>query len=713
MLTISVAGTAAADVIRVAADGASILVVVNGVESRFATDAQGIVVNAGDGNDTIYLDDASNLPVTIDGGTNDDRIEVGSGDLRSARLTTVDLAGGVGNDSLILNDSIAATGNPAVSIDNPIDTYLAIVAAPGTLIRSDASNVTSAVEAVIYNGTPQGDVVNVAGTNALTVLILNGASGDDSMTVGSDIDSKLRGPVTLNGEAGANVLTIDDSADSFADTYFLTGTATLGTVRKSSGGSAASFTGFGNVSLIAGVGGAVANNQIFRVDAFPTAISTTIFAGSGDDTLVLGDGVKNLDTFQSNILFNGGDGPLDAVVYNDTVGTDASGYVVNATNVTNTGTATLNFLQTEQLTLTANGAANDLRIDSTTNEFSPTINGGAGNDTIHVGNSDFDATILNGASVVGGAGSDTLLIEDQADDAGNDIYTFNSGNMTKVDVVVFWSTASADRVESVSLLASANSDMIRVNSATPAIKLNIDAGLGNDSFLIASTTEGTTTPTAVTIVSGAGNDSLDLNSDNSGSDALVAFTMPVEEFQDFRVRAGGRATIASGPAGVLAVRGVLTLGGRIDVADATMIVASNVAVIDAFATAGYAGGTWTGGTAASAIVSSTAAASAINDAVAVVNASDLALPSYSGVATALGDVIVRYTIAGDANLDRVVDFADLTSLAQGYALIGQTWAQGDFTYDVDGAVDFSDLVVLAQNYGLSVPTGRTSLKRRA
>ena len=64
-------------------------------------------------------------------------------------------------------------------------------------------------------------------------------------------------------------------------------------------------------------------------------------------------------------------------------------------------------------------------------------------------------------------------------------------------------------------------------------------------------------------------------------------------------------------------------------------------------------------------------------------------------------VLVSYTLYGDANLDRSVDFNDLVPLAQNYNTAGgKTWAQGDFPGD--GAVDFNDLVQLAQNYNTSL-----------
>lgn len=58
-----------------------------------------------------------------------------------------------------------------------------------------------------------------------------------------------------------------------------------------------------------------------------------------------------------------------------------------------------------------------------------------------------------------------------------------------------------------------------------------------------------------------------------------------------------------------------------------------------------------------------------------------------------------YTLAGDMNRDRVVNFDDLLVLAQNYGQSGKVFSQGNLNYSADGAVDFDDLLILAQNYG--------------
>jgi hypothetical protein len=71
--------------------------------------------------------------------------------------------------------------------------------------------------------------------------------------------------------------------------------------------------------------------------------------------------------------------------------------------------------------------------------------------------------------------------------------------------------------------------------------------------------------------------------------------------------------------------------------------------------------------------------------------------TFAGQTVDATTVLVKYTLAADADLDGAVGFADLTRLAQNYnSSAGGSWAGGDFNYD--GRIDFADLVILAQNY---------------
>jgi hypothetical protein len=89
-------------------------------------------------------------------------------------------------------------------------------------------------------------------------------------------------------------------------------------------------------------------------------------------------------------------------------------------------------------------------------------------------------------------------------------------------------------------------------------------------------------------------------------------------------------------------------------------------------------------------------------------ATDLLGPNggaFLGQAANPTDLLLRTTLAGDANLDGAVDFLDLARLAQNYnvtvsANTDSWWASGDFNYD--GVVNFNDLAKLAQNYNTAL-----------
>jgi probable HAF family extracellular repeat protein len=71
--------------------------------------------------------------------------------------------------------------------------------------------------------------------------------------------------------------------------------------------------------------------------------------------------------------------------------------------------------------------------------------------------------------------------------------------------------------------------------------------------------------------------------------------------------------------------------------------------------------------------------------------------TFSGRTVDATTVLVKFTSAGDADIDGNIGFRDLVRLAQNYnSSAGGKWSGGDFNYD--GRIGFADLVLLAQNY---------------
>ncbi len=97
--------------------------------------------------------------------------------------------------------------------------------------------------------------------------------------------------------------------------------------------------------------------------------------------------------------------------------------------------------------------------------------------------------------------------------------------------------------------------------------------------------------------------------------------------------------------------------------------------------------------------------------IAAANASDAAGNTFAADVT-----FDFFSLAGDANRDRHVDFGDLLILAQNYGKIGRSFSQGNFNYSADGRVGFDDLLLLAQNYGSSLlgasPTSASAKRSR-
>jgi hypothetical protein len=112
---------------------------------------------------------------------------------------------------------------------------------------------------------------------------------------------------------------------------------------------------------------------------------------------------------------------------------------------------------------------------------------------------------------------------------------------------------------------------------------------------------------------------------------------------------------------------------------------------------GRNGGAWNGTNSASgAIHSSLAASSPLRDAVGYGTGAQVAPASVGSFSINPDDVLVRYALEGDANLDARVNLADFNRLAAHFGA-GSEWAHGDFDYS--STVNLSDFNALAFTFG--------------
>jgi hypothetical protein len=152
----------------------------------------------------------------------------------------------------------------------------------------------------------------------------------------------------------------------------------------------------------------------------------------------------------------------------------------------------------------------------------------------------------------------------------------------------------------------------------------------------------------------------------------------------------------------------ITAGAGLDMTNNALVIdytgASILPAVQSQIVGGFHGGDWLG----SGITSSTAATIAVNasnahkTALGYADASALfaAFPqSFKGQSIDATSMLIRYTYAGDANLDGKVNALDFNALASGFGT-GSTWLNGDFDYD--GAVTSADFSALATNFNLSL-----------
>jgi hypothetical protein len=127
---------------------------------------------------------------------------------------------------------------------------------------------------------------------------------------------------------------------------------------------------------------------------------------------------------------------------------------------------------------------------------------------------------------------------------------------------------------------------------------------------------------------------------------------------------------------------LITPGGKLDLANNTLLVsytgASPAVTIRGYLTAGYDQGRWDG--------------SGLDSSVAGSSANGSTTLGYIDTGTI---VEIKYTWVGDANLDGVVNSADLGAIKSD----GATWATGDFNYDSKVNSDDYALYMLGAAYG--------------
>jgi autotransporter-associated beta strand protein len=585
--------------------------------------------------------------------------------------TTVYLQSSAPGDLVIFDDT--ATGTTTVNITTPVSpaamtvnnttkdyTFTgAKISGPGQLIKQGAGTLTISNTGNDYTG---GTVIQ--GGTVLT-------GGVDTLPVA--------GNLTLTG----GTLNLNGGLQNISGAFVLDGgTVFFGQINKTG---AAYELRSGTVHASATLAGAVAANKTTEGTVVITGTSTytggtTVSAG----TLQLGDGVTN--GFIAGNIANTG-----TVAFNNASDQDWNGAITGATgSIVKDGPGALNVTGENQGNVTVNagkitasGNGNNSRLARFGNL---TINNGArvevgGINALGLGvGTNPPRTILNpGGTLFTTEGSDTAIYN----------ATFAGGELTGSELSTI--NMRGDYLASAGTTSILSHPSIN-RSNTPDFTIEAGATLNVTGVLLGGDGyhkrgPGTMTLSGVNTYSGTTTVDegtlLVANADGLGVSPVNVIDGALAQVQ------------ASLPKAVTVTTLNTNLAGKFDLTNNSMVVKGMTdAQVQTLLASGYNAGGWNGAT---GILSATAAAST-ETSVGFATQAQLGLTEFKGVsALAATDVLVKYTYAGDANLDGKVDIGDLGLLAGAWQQAsGKVWFDGDFTYD--GAVNIGDLGLLAGNW---------------
>jgi Calpain family cysteine protease len=147
-------------------------------------------------------------------------------------------------------------------------------------------------------------------------------------------------------------------------------------------------------------------------------------------------------------------------------------------------------------------------------------------------------------------------------------------------------------------------------------------------------------------------------------------------------------------------------GGTLDVGYSSIFIdygsgADPISNITSYVKSGFNGGSWNG-----AGIISSAASTNKSYAVGYADSADTGNPA----GLPAGEIEIRYTLLGDANLDGVVNGTDFGIVASHMGQGVSAWDEGNFNYA--GVVSGSNFVAMAANFGRSINESTVTLSTR-
>lgn len=395
--------------------------------------------------------------------------------------------------------------------DNP-DTIIVYTTSQQLVVSVNNVSQTlplSSTDSLTIEGRAGGDTIRILENGGVPVTI-NAGTGHDTIQIGNGQEAvDMAGPISVNGASGEDVVVIDDSADTIGNDTYVIGATAFG----KSTFSELNYTGVSVVKLIANP---QANDIILQGVGF--GMSMVVDGGAGHDT------IHNVDNHFSNkwygnLTLKGGAG-IDALQVNDAQSTTSQAYAIDSDSFGITqingqpATRELGYSEFESLSFKLADIASTVQVNSTVTATN--ILTGDGDDIVRIGDgttTDLD-NLLGLVSVAGGAGSDSMFINDQNSPRPQGvIYSISATQVSRSGN----GTIYHGGMELVRLNATQQSDYVLATGSAANQTLDLQMNGGDDIVQMANDLDTNFVGDYVTINGGLGQDTVTVD-DTSDED---------------------------------------------------------------------------------------------------------------------------------------------------------------------------------------------------
>jgi hypothetical protein len=353
------------------------------------------------------------------------------GDNLATLPSTITIVGD-GTQSLIV-DGTSSLNSLFVVNNNSVQHYTTTISRSLPLhTLTNTINYSNLTSLTVVGDTTAGTAFTVLSASPATPVSLRGGAAADSFQVGSTSTSlsAIQSLISVNGNGGADTFVVDDQLSPPALTLIrsrnfevtnqaITWSETTGiSLHPIPIIDTFQYTNIPNITIY--------GNNVGTTYSIPsTAAGTTvsIIAGSGNDSVSLGDNADSLDGILGPVVVNGGGGS-NSLVFNDTASTAPESYTINGSQLLRGGTPIGQFSNFQQVTLNTSQGIDTVAVAAIPS-VAFAIDGGNSRNTLIGPNSNstwtltdsnagvLDSTIAfqNFANLQGGSGNDTFAMD--------------------------------------------------------------------------------------------------------------------------------------------------------------------------------------------------------------------------------------------------------------------------------------------------------------